>query len=160
MQLKEHSVVTQLHLGSACADFTCGLPCIVYATFFHFPCPQRAYFYFFWALLVCISEFLFLNFYSQVYEECLGNGCNVDQNSRHHLSNLKKASLCFLSIYLGARSAEALNSDVSDLAVFRKVCDASVPSQGCLNFLTEPCVRSGIIALTLALCIADASQKI
>lgn len=53
---------------------------------------------------------------------------------------------------------QALNSDISDLTVFRKVCDASVPSQGCLNFLTEPRVHSN--CSNFSIMRADASQKI
>lgn len=131
MQLKLHSFVTDLHLGWTCVEFTCGLPGTVYATFFHFLCPEKTFFFFFWLLLVCISEFLFLSFYSQVGEECLGSGCTWIRSP----GTTRKPLYAFPSIYLGASSAEALGNDISDLTVFRNVCDTSVPSLGCLNFI-------------------------
>lgn len=141
-----HSIIW----GSAWADFTCGLPCVAYATLFHFLCPHTTHFFFFCTLLVCISEFLFLSFYSQVDEECLGNGFTWIK-----FQGTTRKPLCAFPPLI--RNQE-LNSDISDLTVFRKVCDASVPSQGCLNFLTEPRVHSN--CSNFSIMRADASQKI
>lgn len=129
----------------------------VYATFFHFLCPQRARFFFLLGHTGSyFRDFIFLSFYSQVDEEHLGNGCTWIKSQ----GTTRKPLCAFPSTYLGLRRAEALSSDISDLTLLRRVCDASVPSQGCLSFLPEPCVCAGVIVLSLASCIPGVSQKI